>query len=497
MGLMELGLANISIPYLSDFRQKDGNTYIRRGERLSSPRTSKSAAGGRGLLSVQAKQQGDMYDRMDAYDRNLFSVDASLKAAHTGLRRKKANKYATSPEQDSQQKVFNPPRRDSVEFDTSDTDTIRSIHRQKSVGSQALSSQAKSVQGNTNITDSRISRSISFALRGLGSGAPRAVASTEINIENAQAEHSGPNLQSRFGVGKPPKNLKSPADRRSKRLSMLSVDSEESSELLGTGRLAQAPVTSPSRPILIKNTVNLNQNSEKTSNNDFATPAGMQYVPRGTHDQVVHLQLEDPKVVPGGGETGEGESNTEITVPASASEIPPWIKHVNPTNPSRNRPKVESWAGSGKHLFPRGPKTSTVNWKSLCTPASVPLTTEEFPGKEDWDHQYLHSSYIVSANNDGGSTEVPKSREWLLREMIGLRLCHGYQLVVGRGVADVVGLDSAESADYLMPEKLAQDGAIVFMSTGNTTALRCRSLDMYAEHQRLPRKEQSLWHTAP
>lgn len=491
MGLMELGLANISIPYISEGRQAHGNDHSRQDGMvehykfrtanfghsatsprflISSPRTGTSihsARRGRGLLSVQAKQQGDMYERMDAYDQNLFSLNASNRTSNIKLRRKQSSTYAQSPAQDSPRHISNNPRNSDGRFDTSDTDTIRSTNAKKAIGGKAPSLRLNSLKGSSIPTDSRISRSISFALRGLGPSAPRAVASTEINIENAQAEHSASNLTPRGGLGDSPKSQRSPTNGKSNRLSILSFDSENS-DPPEPSRLTQAPTMSPSRPILIKNAIKqdgeLDQRSKK---NDDSVNAAKD-VRKGAHRQESHLQVEDAKLLPGADELSEVAPENDLHSPIPVSDISPWIKNVNPANPTRGNPKAASWVGRWQHLYPRAPKASAVKWKSLCTPASVPFTTEEFPSRKELDQQYTHMSYVVSQNDDSDLIALQRSREWLLREMIGLRLSHGYQLVVGRGIAKVMGINVAASSNYFTLEKLAQDGVQIFMTMGNT-----------------------------
>jgi DEP domain-containing protein 5 len=483
MGLMELGLANVSIPYLSEEGRNNGNGHTRQDRMLeqhkskaaqfthlttsprpiSSPRKSSftySARQGRGLLSVQAKQQGDMYERMDAYDRHLFSLNASNTDTKSRVRRKRSNRHERSPKQDPHWRTSDYLAANDGKLDTSDVDTITSKQGKRTLRAQVSSPHSKSVHGGINPIDPRISRSISFALRGLGPSAPRAVASTEINIENAQAEHSASHVTPRLDLTDSSQRLRSPANSKSNRLSVLSLESE-SSEPSDDSRHTQIPTISPSRPISIKNIAKPSQHFDQKSENEKDARTGRRH-----RDSPV--QLHHTKEGAESGDQSEAELKTPVTPSASVSDISPWIKTVNPANPTRTHKTAASWVGKWQHIYPRPRKTSTVKWKSLCTPASVPLTTEEFPSKEEWDSQYTQTSYMVFPNDDSDLAEVPKSREWLLREMIGLRLSHGYQIVVGKAVAKAVGADVATSADCFTPEKLIQDGVQVFLSMGNT-----------------------------
>jgi DEP domain-containing protein 5 len=493
MGLMELGLANISIPYLSEGSSIDGHSYNSRDTMLehrkstttqfgypsTSPRPIKSlrtnnsaytANVGRGLLSVQAKQQGDMYERMDSYDRNLFKPTPSTRSTNSRLKSRKTNNGDATTGQDSNRQSSRSPRRNSGRFDASDTDTIRTTKVTKIMRPPASSSNSKSDQENVNPIDSRISRSISFALRGLGPSAPRAVASTKINAENAQAGHTIPKYPPQVNLRDSSRSLRSPANTTTNRISVLSFDSQ-GSEPSDASHYVQASKTSPSRPISITNTVNRYQIPDQRSNDESAASISEPKVlVKEGHSQDSKLLIENTRAISGGDEMSEAESIGDVISSTLTSDISPWIKTVNPANPSKNHPNADQWVGRWQHVFPRAPRTSAVKWKSLCTPASVPLTTEALPSKEDLDQHYIETNYTVSLHDedDDEMAEGPDSREMLLREMIGLRLSHGYQLVTGKGMTNTNGADAAASARYFTTKSLAHDDAQVFMSMGNT-----------------------------
>jgi DEP domain-containing protein 5 len=492
MGLMELGLANITIPYLTEGSPIDGHSDNTRDSMLerrksltaqfghapTSPRPIKglrtsnahTANVGRGLLSVQAKQQGDMYERMDSYDRNLFKPASSTTSTRTWSRGRKINNGDPKTGQGSYPQSSSSPRRHSGRFDASDTDTIRTTKVTKIMRPQASSSNSKSDRENVNPIDSRISRSISFALRGLGPTAPRAVASTKINVENAQAGHTIPQYPPQANLRDSSRSLGSPANTISNRISVLSFDSQ-GSELSDASHYVQASKTSPSRPISITNTANRYQISDQRSNAEYAASISESKVlGKEGHPQDSLLLMQNTRAISGGDEMNEAESVGDLISTMSTSDISPWIKVVNPANPSRNHHSADQWVGRWQHVFPRAPKISAVKWKSLCTPASVPLTTEAVPSNEDLDQNYTETSYTVSLNDDDDDdiAEAPDSRESLLREMIGLRLSHGYQLVTGKGMKMTMGADATASAEYFTTKSLAHEDAQVFMSMGNT-----------------------------
>lgn len=148
--------------------------------------------------------------------------------------------------------------------------------------------------------------------------------------------------------------------------------------------------------------------------------------------------------------------------------LSPWLTVLNPSNSMVNDVLKPSQYRRWQHVFPRPISTKAMKWKSLCSPASVPLTTEYFPTKHQLDTEYQQKPYNIAQNADDELTEVPKTREEFLRELIGLRLSHGFQIVVGNAVAEAFGQKSLKIANAFNKDCIAEDGASIFMSMGNT-----------------------------
>ncbi|KAF1972171.1 hypothetical protein BU23DRAFT_508928 [Bimuria novae-zelandiae CBS 107.79] len=150
------------------------------------------------------------------------------------------------------------------------------------------------------------------------------------------------------------------------------------------------------------------------------------------------------------------------------SAIAPWAVLVNPCNPKRNNISVASQFRRWQHVFPKRLKTASVKWKSLCSPAAVPLTNEYFPTPEQLAIEYNESPYKITQNDDDEALEAPKSRESLVRELIAFRLSHGFQIVVGSAVADFSGRREVDLSNIFDLEYMSRDGDTVFLSIGNT-----------------------------
>ncbi|KAG9238483.1 vacuolar membrane-associated protein-like protein IML1 [Amylocarpus encephaloides] len=147
--------------------------------------------------------------------------------------------------------------------------------------------------------------------------------------------------------------------------------------------------------------------------------------------------------------------------------LSPWLTVLNPSNPTANDLNGPSQYRRWQHVFPRPVYTHTMKWKSLCCPASVPLTTEYFPTKQQLDTEYQQKPYNVSQECDDELNENPQSRDELLRELVALRLSHGFQIVLGSAVARAFGQKYMKTANVFDPRDIAEDGVSVFMSMGN------------------------------
>lgn len=312
---------------------------------------------------------------------------------------------------------------------------------------------------------SRISRTISFALRGLGGTPPRAQASTEVKVEHAEAL--------------PMSNQRTPIPTYSDSKSVNSVSTSDatpastivnpSSRSTSPQKPAQESAITPTRPISIK------APSRKASV-DPEPPDRAQH-PESYSSAVTEIPLREGAR---GMEDQSRRSRPKFGVSFSSSlqdgsskyspsrTLSPWVRAINPCNASRKALRDTSWFGRWQHAYPRPPHVAVVKWKSLKSPAILPLTTEEFPTADEISSEYLQTPYRVSPNDDAEGVEAPKTREVLLREMISQRLSHGFQIVIGKDVAEVSGYYALESLNVFDSDNFESDGTAIFLSKGNT-----------------------------
>ncbi|KAK5665637.1 vacuolar membrane-associated protein iml1 [Batrachochytrium dendrobatidis] len=113
--------------------------------------------------------------------------------------------------------------------------------------------------------------------------------------------------------------------------------------------------------------------------------------------------------------------------------------YVNPCNPIKNVIRASSQARRWEHIFPKSVMKARdvawTNWKPLCRPACMPLTTEFFPSPDEILELYQEYTYTVLPAEDinfHSSTDEQQNKkvENLLIELISQRLAQGFQLVV-------------------------------------------------------------------
>ncbi|KAL4874088.1 hypothetical protein BDV12DRAFT_158997 [Aspergillus spectabilis] len=309
----------------------------------------------------------------------------------------------------------------------------------------------------------RISRTISFALRGLGVAPPRAQASTEVNVEHA--------------TGMPTSNRKKVAGtlRESKSVESLSASDSASTATIVEASPApstlpkqrRSPTITPSRPISIKIPL-------KTPAEDSEQPA--RSVTGSYSTTGAELPLKENEGLEH--QAKRSVPKFELTVSPGLREqsaknpqnrlLAPWVRSINPCNTPREVSRDTSWFGRWQHAYPRPPHVAVVKWKSLKSPAILPLTTEEFPTASELASDYLQTPYRVFPNDDAEGIEAPKTMGLLLRELISLRLSHGFQIVVGRNVVEASGRYTLKSPNVFDTQSLEKDGAIVFLSKGHS-----------------------------
>lgn len=474
-GVMESEQSNISIPYLSEGQSTSRGLSLalaptkpsfRRGSPFNH-QLSDSLRPGSFLAHMAPKEASHSKPQkasvtaawMDHYDDMVFRPFSKRQP------RRKQNK----PKRPSEPEVQASSTHDRLsarsvthlrEQETNPNEWPRKETTSKSPAGKAVTPRKPALKA-SNTKAPRISRTISFALRGLGVGPPRAQASTEVNVEHATGT---PSSNTKKGSGSLKESKSSESLSTSDTASTATVV-EASPAPSSPPKQRKSPTITPSRPISIKVPL-------KTPAEDPEQPGrslGESFSAAGPELPLTEKGLEQQakrsiprfEVTPG---AGLRESSSKH----SSRLLSPWVRTVNPCNLPREVSRDTSWFGRWQHAYPRPPHVAVVKWKSLKSPAILPLTTEEFPTAGELASDYLQTPYRVFPNDDAEGVETPKTTGLLLREMISIRLSHGFQIVVGKQVAEASGRYTLRSPNVFDTDTLELNGTTVFLSKGHS-----------------------------
>ncbi|KAK3323492.1 hypothetical protein B0T19DRAFT_206001 [Cercophora scortea] len=313
-------------------------------------------------------------------------------------------------------------------------------------------------------------RQISLGNRGFGIAAPK-VAVAELSVESVNASRTVAASQRSQNVRVPSTPVKM-THRPSSPLKMMSgtpTPTQGSFSSMSYAHGQQYLAETPTRPIVIQRHL---LPIEPGPNTFSGSVLSSTLRPDTVGDDLdLHysnaLRAEDAKKVYNSKLLAGALPELPSTLSPTAA-LSPWLTLLNPSNPDTNEVDVATLYSRWQHVFPRPSEMRFMKWKSLCSPAAVPLTSEYFPNRAQFESEYQRQPYNVSQNADDELVEEPKSRDELLRELISLRFCQGFQIVVGPAVAKAFGQKQLKIADIFSRDHMAEDGTSIFMSVGNT-----------------------------
>ncbi|KAI9335535.1 hypothetical protein BDR26DRAFT_1009283 [Obelidium mucronatum] len=147
--------------------------------------------------------------------------------------------------------------------------------------------------------------------------------------------------------------------------------------------------------------------------------------------------------------------------------------YINPCNPSKNVIKASSTIRRWQHLFPlsHNHNEELIKWKSLSTPACLPISTDYFPSLEELAQLYSENTYTVTPADEmnpyqDNSANETQRVEALLVELISQRISQGFQIVVSHAI-DKIPLAPVNEEPALNP---AQGGS-KFWDAGPSAAV--------------------------
>ncbi len=327
-------------------------------------------------------------------------------------------------------------------------------------GIHAKTNDASSGKPNARLQANKGARQISFGPRAFPA---KAVPSTEVTTKHETGSLLSRGFKSDFVV-KPAGLLNATPSKEPASKTSISPNSQ----IVKAERQSSESESSQSRPIPIRNAtakrvtgdIDIRVNIPGRDSNGLVP--GSQLQNRLTALQDLQIQ-EEYNPIP---ELGPVDDSLPLPIALSPSTtLAPWLTILNPCNPSKARIALASRLGRWQHVFPRPLKTSQIKWKSLCSPAAVPLTTEDFPSAEQLAEEYEEITYFIDLPNDLKLSETSQS---LASEMLAFRLSRGFQLVTGPRVAESTKISSMQSLDVFDERILADTGSLVFLARGST-----------------------------
>jgi hypothetical protein len=509
MGIMESEQSNISIPYLSEknfgFQRTDSKPHSRSatprtGHHSLSPGSSykgqlsdslrpeeflPSFSNHRNLLiNSAAIQQKKISNWMDEYDANVFVPFPKQRPIRKSAKAKRLiepeNQASRAQDRLSARSITG--LRERGEHELERTISGQSSPRAKSgrtspkypaLGTKDHPSMKSSIKPTR--TTPRISRSISFALRGLGIPPPRAQASTEINAEHAQGRATPARTSSSNpivdleGPKRPSTSTTSTTDDTSSVRSFHLSPQRSPTPKMSTENLeiSQPRPISQARPISIKSMSKRPLDDSRTDHSGAEIPVLTAIEPQTATGTIGATNGPFPMTRGVLKHEAGGIRDMPATSTSPSKTLAPWVRSINPSNAPKASLRDASWFGRWQHAYPRPPHVAVVKWKSLKTPAVLPLTTEEFPSPKELATNYLETPYRVFPNEDNDASDMLRGQDAILREMVALRLSHGFQIVIGSAVAEATGQPFLEFLNVFDTKDLGKDDATVILSKGN------------------------------
>jgi len=166
------------------------------------------------------------------------------------------------------------------------------------------------------------------------------------------------------------------------------------------------------------------------------------------------------------------------------------MSRLNPSNPSRSSVQLQDQSRRWLNIFPRAGRINnqrSVKWKSMCTPACLPLYSDYMPSFEELSDSYIKDTYTLPVSPGMSSFLLRPGKDNsetagnLLRELVCQRLAQSFQIVLPpyenvspsgkRGQTNADGLStlpSAEDVRQILYNTKEGEGKAIFLGFSNT-----------------------------
>lgn len=149
----------------------------------------------------------------------------------------------------------------------------------------------------------------------------------------------------------------------------------------------------------------------------------------------------------------------------------PWFVVQNPFDSQKGAKKM---FGEWLHVSTHQNRSNALKFKPLCFPASLPLTTEDFPTAQrlrDDFSKYPYKLAVITPEND--SSAMSGLRAHLVREMIQSRIADGFQIAVGPESYKITG---SRDVDLYADDFMTGEGAALLVIKRDNVQLICASM---------------------
>lgn len=468
MGLMEMRMAEIVIPYLNERNLGNRVELSRWHSRTSQSQYSRSfsrspelgkkssaLASRKSLAHFDFRQdkrsmETGMPVAMDQYDDTVFEI--SQRSSQKQPSKQRASKRRSPKPRAREERPETRPRDVSPQVETS-TSKAKADPDSRSIRSSITASSAR-VQ-----RPAKASRGISYMFKGLAPMKAAAV-TPELHVENVAAQKV--TNESTDGSSDESRPKLSARIQSSSKPSRLTADLDETTTFLSRPSSSTGKAEG-SKPIKISH-------ANGSVAND--TSVTKQLWQQRRHDR--DKESLSGKLSRHGSSSDSEDQLSSVSTAAgshlgsSPSTAVPFVRNVNASNPLKKRNDLGTF-GRWQHLYPSKPRAAKVKWRSLCTPASVPLTTEDFPTRDELENYYEATSHVVRADgSDDKSAQLETEAHALFLEMISLRVAHGYQFVTGRRVSDAIDDPLADLFVICQSDGRGQSKLVVVLAMANT-----------------------------
>ncbi|PNS18369.1 Vacuolar membrane-associated protein iml1 [Sphaceloma murrayae] len=312
----------------------------------------------------------------------------------------------------------------------------------------------------------KMNRQISLGFKGLGPG--KATASTSISSAGADPMSKASDMWSSTTHAKPvgllTQQLKNSLKRKPSDLTMAVNDNPKQK----SGKEVR------SHPISIQkdNTSDSSADDEALAN---ATVKPGTLLKPNEYGSTVRPDNKFLKTAPGRRESRLNGRDHGLP-PFDATS--PWLTLLNPSNPRMSNMSVASQFRRWQHVFPRAIPSTVIKWKSLTSPAALPLTSEYFPTHEEFKDQYDEVTYTVRVPEDEENDLQATDLRSLLRRLIAARLSNGFQIVIGEDALEYAEPLGLKLIDCFEKDLNCAENAVVLLSIGNDYhVLQCQRDD--------------------